>query len=993
MKFDRGIATIKKPRHNFFYVILPGKYQEKVSICFSFILFFMLFSGFSYVTSRNTSYEHDIESVIKSGKKLLQKGEFEQSINTFKQGLELTIKTDDKRKQFDCLWNLGLLFWNTGRMKGSAEFYTRALSTADKLNLRDEKQECIKLLEIYQLYTEGRDYRNQGQFDKSIGSFEKAIFLSREIKSMAHELKCLQGLSIIHLVNSDFENFISLSEKALKISRTLNHKREIKRALTNIGTYNVKKSKYSQALSNFIEALDIARRLDNKDDISSCLNNLANIYFYFGSFQKSIDIISEALMLDKEIGNNIYISMDFNDLGVAYRRKALITEDKIDYYKALKNFRECLDLAQNTGDRKTEVMALNNIGNVYLDMKQPSKAFKYFQTGMKKIKDIADFKSSAALLSNTGFVHLSLGDFIKAENSFRSAYKLSQNIEDNSMLWKLYFGLGQICEMQKKFDLAIFNYKNAIKIIDYVRRRIALDVDKVGYIQHKFEIYERLINLYFAVHSEDTTKGMETEMFITAEKAKARAFLDILEQSKIDIRKQLSPELIQQEREISERIARYIKELSSAEIRKKEREEIEKNLLQEENRYYALISRMRLENPKIMEMVSPKYCSPEQIQEQYLDDKTALVEYFLGEERSYLFIISKDTFKMFPLPSRSKMINSVKGYLKILAEPPTVKFRGEQAARRLYSELISQAEKCLPHSVTNLVIIPDGILYYLPFETLIMSDNEKSSGNNYLISKYTISYVPSVTSLLFLMQSREDHHYKKDLLAFGDPIYLTKPESDTRTGKTSAEVLIELYKSQGYNFSPIPYSAREVKMIASLFPKNRTDVYLKNGANEHAFKKIPLEDYRVIHFACHSFLDERFPLRSALVLSLENDTQEDGFLNVREMYNFRLNADLVVLSSCQTGRGRMERCEGILGLPRIFFYTGSHSVVSTLWKVEDESTARFMEIFYEYLSQGESKTQAIRLAKLKMIKTKFAHPFYWGAFILNGEYNSAIFLS
>jgi CHAT domain-containing protein len=200
----------------------------------------------------------------------------------------------------------------------------------------------------------------------------------------------------------------------------------------------------------------------------------------------------------------------------------------------------------------------------------------------------------------------------------------------------------------------------------------------------------------------------------------------------------------------------------------------------------------------------------------------------------------------------------------------------------------------------------------------------------------------------------------------------------------------ELYLDQGFDFSPLPHSEEEVLGISSYFPRESRDVYLKDNAKEEVFKRISLKDYRIVHFACHGFLSEEYPFRSALVLSLDEDPAEDGFVQVRELYNIRLRADLVVLSACQTGRGRMERGEGLLGLPRIFFYTGAKSVISTLWRINDESTAVFMNWFYRYLSEGKDKAQALRLAKLRMLDSRYGHPFYWASFILNGDYNSVV---
>ena len=151
-----------------------------------------------------------------------------------------------------------------------------------------------------------------------------------------------------------------------------------------------------------------------------------------------------------------------------------------------------------------------------------------------------------------------------------------------------------------------------------------------------------------------------------------------------------------------------------------------------------------------------------------------------------------------------------------------------------------------------------------------------------------------------------------------------------------------------------------------------------------------MTNYKVLHFATHGLLDERIPMRSALVLSLDQDPQEDGFYQVREIYNTKLSADLVVLSACQTGKGQLEKGEGVSGLSRAFLYAGAQSVLVSLWNINDRATAEFMEHFYTYLSRGESKEKALQSAKKRMLKSKYAHPFYWAAFVLIGDYKSPV---
>jgi CHAT domain-containing protein len=302
--------------------------------------------------------------------------------------------------------------------------------------------------------------------------------------------------------------------------------------------------------------------------------------------------------------------------------------------------------------------------------------------------------------------------------------------------------------------------------------------------------------------------------------------------------------------------------------------------------------------------------------------------------------------------------------------------------------MLCSFEGIISAPIEHLIIVPDGILYYLPFETLVRDTGRRSPKQQYLLELYKISYMPSISSLALLINKRIEKKNQKRLLAVGNPDYSSTISCRDRPNKTYGEALREIYLNSGFDFSSLPYTKREILQISRYFPQDQVDIYLDAEAKEEIIKNTPLKDYQIIHFACHSFQDEKSPFRSALVFSLDGDIEEDGFLQVREIYNLSLNADLVVLSACQTGRGKLENGEGILGLPRVFFYAGAKSTISTLWKINDKSTADLMRHFYRYLAEGNDKAQALRLAKLKMIKSKFTHPFFWAGFVLNGDYNS-----
>ncbi len=930
-----------------------------------------------------------MDSTVKSAETHRKEGNFDLAIDEFKEALDLARKISNKEEEIKCLISLGLLYWNIGQLEESSKKYKQALSLAQKFNLIDLQKKCRISLEIYRLYREGKKFCSSCEYQKSIESFHQAIELAKKIGSKEHEVKCRRQMSYTYWELNKLKKYLSLNKEALKIAQSLKHKKENSKSLISIGNFYWKLDNYSEALNSYQEAFRIIQGLKNKENESICLTNIGVIYEKIGNYDKALEYLTKALTIDKQLGDDVYISMDLNNIGESFRSKGIITGNNKDFHIALDYFNACLKLTRKTGDKKTEVYVLNNIGLVHADLRNYFDALKYFQSAYEKAEEIQDIEAMGMILTNTGIVHFDQGNYEEAIKSYFKAIELANKISGRQIVWEAYFGLGKCHEKRNKFTQAVMCYKRAIDNIDQIRSQIFLDTHKAGFVRDKLQVYELLISLLYRLNIDDPSGGHAKEIFHVVERAKARAFLESLGESKVNIRESLNSELKNRENEISRRISFIIQELSKPDLFKKRRKELLTELQQEEDEYISLISKMRVEVPEVANLVLPSPCNAVQVQ-QLFDGKTALMEYFLGERQSFMFFITNDKFDVYSLPTRREIEKSIRVYLKVLSDSPKGEFKGIAASKRIYKELLFSAVRDILESVENLIIVPDGILYYLPFETLIPYTQDQTSQDDYLIADYKISYAPSSSALLFLSGKKLNHESPKGLLAFGNPSYTFRDSSKEKRYKTDVEISRELYLNQGFNFSPLPYTEREILEISRYFPEEKRDIYLKDEAREETFKKVSLRDYQIIHFACHGFLAEEFPFRSALVLSLDEDPQEDGFLQVREIYNLRLKADLVVLSACQTGKGKLERGEGVLGLPRVFFYTGARSVVSTLWRINDESTATLMNSFYGYLSQGNDKAQALRLAKLEMINSKFSHPFYWAAFVLNGDSNSTL---
>jgi len=534
---------------------------------------------------------------------------------------------------------------------------------------------------------------------------------------------------------------------------------------------------------------------------------------------------------------------------------------------------------------------------------------------------------------------------------------------------------------QKNFKKALESYKNSIRIIEDIRSQIKLEELKASYIgtDKRVKAYHNLIDLLITLHHLEPEKWYDLEAFNYLERAKARAFLDGLEISQVNISRGIDFKLLNKEKELMKDISKLYTKLLDAELSPQEKNIIHEELNNYESKLETLKREIRTKSPAYADLKYPEIITLEETQKEILDEKTAFFAYVIGEEKSYLFVITKNDLRIFSIPSRDELQKQVSDYLKVISDKENQNFR---LGYVLYQKLVHPG---LEKNMKNLIFIPDDILNFLPFEALIIDDKKK----DWLIEDYKIAYVPSISSFREITQHKKSKKAKPhmEILGFGDPFF-----GSLETEENGNDIFQNFYSSNAFNFSRLKYSSHEIQRISSLFKKTKTKFFLRETATEEQLKKHNLADYKIIHFATHSLIDDKKPARSSIVLSLDEDPKEDGFLQMREVYNLKLNSELVVLSACQTGLGQFIKGEGIEGLNRAFFYAGSSSVLMSLWSVNDQASYQLMERFYYHLRSAESIMNALRKAKLEMISSDtLFHPYYWAGFIVSGTANKVIF--
>jgi CHAT domain-containing protein len=478
-----------------------------------------------------------------------------------------------------------------------------------------------------------------------------------------------------------------------------------------------------------------------------------------------------------------------------------------------------------------------------------------------------------------------------------------------------------------------------------------------------------------------------------------------------NIRQGVDPGLIERERKIeqqlsvrSDRLTKLLIGKHTQDQERSARKEVEALLAD----YRDVQAQLRAKSPRYATLTQPEPLSVPQIQKEVLDDDTLLLEYVLGEERSYLWAVTTTAINSFELPGRAQLAT---------------------AAQRVYQLLVAKADELYPEALANLsdlilkpaadllgkkrlIIVTEGALQYIPFGALpdpVRPPELPRETSMPLILSHEIVSAPSASTLAVLRRELSQRRpAPKTLAVLADPVFA---KDDERVKQFTSNYGIEVPNSKradinktklpsdverssrelGLNkFERLPLSRREAEQITSLASTGQPLKALDFAASRVTATSNELGEYRIIHFATHSLLNNQHPELSGIVLSLVDEAggQLDGFLRLYEIYNLKLNADLVVLSACQTALGKEIKGEGLVGLTRGFMYAGVPRVVASVWKVSDKATSELMKRFYQHMLKGGMRpSAALRAAQVSMFREKPWRPaYYWAGFVLQGEW-------
>lgn len=936
---------------------------------------------------------------------------FKLAIESYKRSLEIARSTGNKSEEGQHLNMIGNYYWRRGDLGTAQNYYAEAVSAIQQT---DDKVELAKYL-----YNSGLVQCWQGNPIKGREFYKKALKADRETGNKVHEAQLQRSIGYTYYQTSQYSLALNYYREALQIARDIADKSGETRYLLDMGEAHWVRGEYSEAIEYYENSLNLSQESGDKNTENLAYNHLGNAFWKIGEYSKALHFYSQSLIISREIGNKLGEATALSNSGIIFDKTGNLSKALEYYGESLKIFEEagakssqgiCLNniagihyrqhhyplsleyyvkalrLAQETGEKKAEANRLKNIAKVHCKNNNFSEAEKYYSLSLKEANVLGAKELEARIYADMGYSFIDSNNMTSSITAFAKALTIARELGLPETTWLSHIGLGTAYERQNRPVDAIDHYKKAITAIEDVRSQLELEERKSGFLESKVKVYESLINLLYTQSQQHPDRKYENDAFWYAEKAKARVFLDSFQASKVNLRESLTPHLRDEEYKLSRNISEIQTELIKPGLDQTQRKELFKKLDRVENDYSNFIRTLRIQNPEYALLVYPEPNTLEEIQASIQDKKTAIIEYFLGQDHSFVFYIDQKIFSMHRLVKSDNLQARVADYLKLISVKGNNEgFRAFAAGKKIFKDLIGPFKDNLK-SIQKLIIIPDGRLNYFPYEALTFSGSQNQ--DQFLIEAFQISYAPSASSWIMLGQRKRSVKPVKDFLAFADPEFFLGTSAEKHID--AEQILREFYLEQGYEFTPLHFSGREVKQVSKFFRRKSREVYTKRNAKEEKLKNLSLENYKIIHFATHGFIDEKVPHRSALILTLDEDPAEDGFFQAREVFNQRINSDLVVLSACQTGKGKLEKGEGVTGLYRSFFFAGAQTVLMSLWNINDKATAKFMEYFYENLTLGYSKREALQKAKIRMLDSEYSHPFYWAAFVLSGDGQSSV---
>lgn len=809
------------------------------------------------------------------------------------------------------------------------------------------------------LEAQGEALQSAGENATSKDRFLRALDLFTATQNDDGRARALLMLAYsTFFANGEHDQGLAQAREAMQLWSGIGDQFGIARAHSALGIFAITRGEFETAECNYQLAKDLFHRVGDRDDEASVLNGLGYVNREVGNWQESLEFYQNARATFASVQDLLGEHEAITSVG-----RALSAMGK--YSQMLSAYQAGLRLAQQAKDPLLEAASLADIGEAYAVVGNYKKAELSYRHALQGYRAVNHIYGEGDVLIRLGRLQSRQKMYSQAIASLEQANKLKEKTAQIEDIARIQYELAGIFRRLNRLDEALAAIEKTIDIIESQRITLSKFDARAVYFATVHRYYALYIQILMLLHRRESAPSLVTKAFEASERSKVRSLLDLLNASTQSVT-------------CDERLRRQLEVLDAPNAKKT--------------------------------VIPSDTMTLEQIQAEIEAQDTVLLEYSLGDEKSYVWSVRNDRIAVHELPSADTIRKLVDGLRRTIVPPQHqdgesgVAFEARRHQREeAYGAYARELSRLLLGPVAlgpakHILVVPDGVLQYIPFIALPLPQ----PGGGLLIQHYEVDILPSASVLGTLRRTTSNRAPPSaTAIIFADPVF---ESSDPRVLGTSAinahgkpeksaSLIRAIQDLRGSSYIPrLPASRDEATAIARILQSEDPQAVrleMDFAASRDTVLRDGLSHYRMIHFATHGVIDTRRPEMSALILSLldRRGRKLDGYLRLGDIYKLKLSADLVVLSSCDSALGKDLESEGTIGLPRGFLYAGARRVIASLWKVDDTATAKLMSRLYARIQQGESPSAALRKAQLEMLHDPlWSKHYYWAAFALQGEY-------
>lgn len=843
------------------------------------------------------------------------------------------------------------------------------------------------------------------EFQKALASYQRSIDIWRKIGDKTQLAETLIGLSYIRMVTDDPLAGLANSEEAAKIYGELGDTRGTAIAHISKGHLLSVLGRKQEALSSYLAAKE--RFPDGLDqmDLARLLNGLGFIYEDLGEWKLSLENRRDALKIfEKED----YLLGVVSTLPSLIKLSNLIGEEDAasDYLNKIER------LSRKLGDKFWFAIALEQVGHHYFNIGKDTMAKTYYRRCLPILRASKLHVEVSVICDKLGTLYARQGDLKLARKYYETSMALSTRIKSSVLTANTLHDLASLDFREGKTESSLELARSSIDATESMSGSLINSNLRTSYISTVSERYELYIKVLMSLASRYPERGYTALALQAAERSRARSMLENLALSQAHFTADADPQTALKENEIRTELnakSDRLTELLSRDADRSETEKLDAEIGQLRNQLEEIKAELKRKSPIYSAIKDPPPFDVSELQAKFLDENSLLMEFSFGADKSFLWVVGKTGSSSYVLPPRHQIESRIERLRSLLSQNSQLSnesidvFQERAAAANaeylreahaLSNDLLGQAADELGGK--RLIIVADGKMHYFPLEALPLPD---SRSDDPILLTNEVIYEPSAAALMLIEKTATSVRSPgKDLFLVSDPVFSrsdVRLRPDRRPDQSNFSSSVGAFRDfRSLDSLPrLPASLDEANSIENVVGAYATTSRTGFAANRDNVLNSGLADYKVVHFATHGVLDEERPELSGIVLSLfdqAGDPQSGGFLRLQDVYGMNLNADLVVLSACDTGLGKEIKGEGIMSLNNAFLQAGARTVVSTLWKIEDTATKQLMTDLYRGMKEdGLTPSGALRRAKIRLRNDqRFSSPFFWASFTTEGDFRS-----